>query len=151
MRRFPTPLSTLALLLALALPGQAQTAAELMAGLRQGGGWIAVPIEEGTGVMRTAAVPTLGLVVTGCAQIWGGHSGTWEIRLRDSVSGRTLEVSAAPGEPILFTHASAMMSQVDLDVRWSEPRDTTLVMWIGIETPERKGDKACVPAEYGGG
>lgn len=131
--------------------GRAQSASDLRQGMEQGGGWISIPIQQGVGLVRTGAVPTLGLVFTGCARIWGGHSGTWELRAHDAGSGRRLQVTATPGEPIPFSHTSSVMSQLDLEVRWSEPRDTTLVMWVGLETRERRGEAACEPTEYGGG
>jgi hypothetical protein len=148
-----TSLTTLILLAVISAgtPAEAQTAGDLRRGLEQGGGWVSIPIEDGVGLVRTAAMPTLGLVFTGCVRVWPGHSGTWELRAHDAGSGRRLQATVTPGEPLPFSHTSAMMSQLDLEVRWSEPRDTTLVLWVGLETPERHGDAACSPPASSGG
>lgn len=157
MLRRPTRLSALILPALLVLPGtpagdlRAQTVQDLMAGLQAGGGWVEIPVTEGVGTFRTVALPTMGLTFKGCAKIWEGHSGTWEVQARDALGTERLDAVADPGEPILFDVTAGRRSQLVLEVRWSEPRDTTLVAWIGLEGRERTGEAACVPRETGGG
>lgn len=125
----------------------AQERAEVLAGLRNGGGWVSVPIQGGVGTVSTATMPTVGMTIVGCLNVWGGHSGEWEIRARDSVTDSTMVVRLEPGVGVPFTHTFGMTAQVDVDFRWSEPRDTTLLMWIGVALG-RTTEEACQPV-YG--
>lgn len=126
----------------------AQQPGEVLAGLRNGGGWVTVPIRAGVGSVSTATMPTVGMTIAGCINVWGGHSGEWEIRARDVVTDSTLVVRAVPGVGVPFSHTFGMKAQVDFAFRWSEPRDTTLMMWIGVAAG-RTTEEACQPV-YGG-
>jgi len=115
-------------------PGAAagQTLLDLLAAVRQGGGWIDIPVERGRGSLLTSMLPTAGLGVAGCIRLWGGHSGTWDIRVRDTQGSSRLDAVVRPNQPLPFVYRAGPLSQLDVQVRWSEPRDTTLVMWVGL-------------------
>ena len=142
-------LALLALGLALLGPNRssAQSATDVMAGLRAGGGWVSIPIVDGRGSMRTSMLPALGLRVEGCAQVRPGHSGSFEIRAHEAVGDTTLVLAAEPGEALPFAHTFGRQAQIDLVVSWSEPRDTTLMMWVGLAVG-RTVEEACQP-RYG--
>lgn len=149
---FAAVATALALLAVTAPRASAQTFADLVATLRAGGGWVSIPIEDGEGQLVTRAVPTGGMTLAGCVQVWSGHSGRWELDATDLRAERTLEMRARAGQSVPFSHKTGPMAQLDLKVRWSEPRDTTLMVWVGLEgmgsrEPERD---ACEPV-YGGG
>lgn len=135
----------------LALPARAgaQVVSDVMAGIREGGGWVAIPIEDGRGTFSTVTLPTAGMTLDGCVNVWYGHSGTWSIeaheRLRDSV----LTLDAEPGIGVPFSHQFGMRAQIDFDFRWSEARDTTLMLWVGVDFFGEGADAACEP-QYGG-
>lgn len=150
MPRFPLILG-LALAALLSLPGSAhaQAGADLLRSLRQGGGWVSIPITGGQGVLRTDTVPTLGVTLAGCLTVWPGHSGEWTIEARDPVNGGRLDATAVPGEGVPFSYRTGLQSLLDVRVRWSEPRDTVLQVWVGLEGMAARRD-ACTPA-YGGG
>ena len=142
------PLALLALLSLCPGAASAQEAAELIANVRNGGGWVGIPIEGGRGKYSTVRLPTLGMTVEGCITVWPGHSGTWELRAHDVVSDSSRVIRALPGKGVTFSHTFGLQAQLDFDFRWSEPRDTTLVMWVGIavaKTPE----EACEPVYEG--
>jgi hypothetical protein len=125
----------------------AQEAADVLASLRNGGGWVGVPIEAGVGTYSTLTIPTVGMTVEGCVTVWPGHSGEWDIRAHDSVSDTSRVIHAVPGQGVPFSHTFGMQARIDVDFRWSEQRDTTLLLWVGIavaKTPE----EACEPV-YG--
>jgi hypothetical protein len=134
----------------LALPGAlpAQEAGDILDGLRAGGGWVSIPIEGGRGSVRTLPLPTVGMTLSGCVNVWHGHSGAWELRAHELVADTSLVVQALPGVGVPFEHTFGMRAQIDFDVRWSEPRDTTLVLWIGLAVG-RTSEEACQPV-YGG-
>ncbi len=138
----------LAFLLTTAAPVKAQGIIEIMASLRDGGGWIQIPIHAGAGSFSSVTVPTAALSLAGCVNVWYGHSGTWEIEARESVLGSVVRISAEPGIGEPFEHDFGMQAQVDIDFRWSEPRDTTLIMWIGLEVGGESGEESCAP-DYG--
>ena len=48
------------------------------------------------------------------------------------------------GERVPFRYRTGRRAQLSVDVRWSEPRDTTLVVWVGLETPGQQRD-VCDP------
>lgn len=127
-------------------PASAQSFSELLNVIRRGGGWVAVPVESGRGTLQSASVPTGGLRLEGCARVWSGHSGSWRIRAEDVVSDEVLEATLVPGETVTFDHESSSRARVRLDVTWSEPRDTTFLLWVGLgaRSPERD---PCTPAE----
>lgn len=133
-------------LLTTALPrtARAQPLDDAMAAIRNGGGWVSVPIVGGRGAARTLPLPTMGITLTGCVRVWDGHSGSWEIRARETVADTTLVVRSAPGEGVPFSHTFGLRSQIDVDVEWSEPRDTTLFLWVGLKGQDDERD-ACVP------
>ena len=124
----------------------AQGLEEIMAGIRNGGGWVAIPIEAGKGSFSTVPIPTLNLTLTGCLQVWEGHSGRWDIRARDTIGQGLLETSSVPGEGVRFTHKFGLRSQLEIEFTWSEPRDTTLTLWVGLEGGTASGGRdACTP------
>jgi hypothetical protein len=122
----------------------AQPLDDVMAAVRDGGGWVTLPIVGGRGTASTATLPTMGLTLTGCVRVWDGHSGRWEIRAHDTVADTTLLVRSAPGQGVPFQHTFGLRSQISVDVIWSEPRDTTLYLWVGLKGADDPRD-ACVP------
>lgn len=139
-----------------AAPSQAraQSLFDLLAALRQGGGWISLPVERGRAQVKTRALPTSGLELNGCLRVWHGHSGRWHIRAEDTYTGQTLERRAASNEPVSFSVDTGPWAQLDVEVEWSEPRDTTLIMWVGLRRPGRaaeNGRDPCEPVYSGGG
>jgi hypothetical protein len=139
-------LATAITLLGVALPSQVegQSLLDLLASIRQGGGWIDVPIQDGKGGVLTPVLPTAGMNVAGCFRVWGGHSGSWAFDVRDTQNQARLQRQTVPDQPVPFTHATGALAQLDLQVRWSEPRDTTLVLWVGLRTPTSARDP-CEP------
>jgi hypothetical protein len=138
-------LLTLALLVAvLPATARAQPLDDVMAAIRNGGGWVSIPIVAGSGSTRTLPLPTMGLTLTGCVRVWDGHSGRWEIQVREMVADTLLTVRSVPGEGVPFSHTFGFRSQLEVDFTWSEPRDTTLFLWVGLEGAENDRD-ACVP------
>jgi hypothetical protein len=137
------------LLSVLALPvrGEAQGVGSVMSGMRNGGGWLTIPIVAGKGSFSTTRLPTAGLTLKGCVNVWPGHSGTWDIDARENVTQGHLHVSATPGIGQRFSHEFGMQAQIDFDFRWSEPRDTTLMLWVGVDMGSDTID-ACEP-KYG--
>jgi len=113
-------------------PASGQAASALLQSIRNGGGWVAIPVESGAGGVATDTVPTLGLPLAGCVHVWGGHSGRFRLEARDAVGGGRLEAELGPGESETFRYQTGMRSRLDVRVRWSEPRDTTLMVWVGL-------------------
>lgn len=149
------PLLLVTSLVLLTMPGtasaQAQAGvADVLSGLRSGGGWVGIPIVAGQGTFSTVRVPTMALSVAGCVNIWYGHSGTWEIEARERVLGSVLRIEAEPGIGVPFEHDFGMQAQVDIDFRWSEPRDTTLMLWVGLDLGGEGAASVCEP-DYGDG
>ena len=148
--------STRALALALAsiclappVLSEAQGVADVMGGIRDGGGWVEIPIEGGEGALSTMTMPSAGLRLAGCMTVWPGHSGEFEIRAHERILDHVLEFTAEPGVGVPFSHTFGMRAQIDFDFRWSEPRDTTLLLWIGLEFGERTTEQSCEP-KYAG-
>lgn len=139
-----------AIWLALPLAAEAQAMADAMAGIRNGGGWVEIPIEAGEGTMSTMALPTLGMRLAGCMTVWPGHSGDFEIRAHERILDHVLEFTGKPGVGVPFAHTFGMRAQIDFDFHWSEPRDTTLLLWIGVDLSGGDGEEACEP-KYAGG
>jgi hypothetical protein len=125
-----------------ALRGQAVDA--VMASIRNGGGWVSVPIEKGAGSASTVTLPAMGLTLNGCVRVWDGQSGHWTIRAHDSITGDSLVVQSDPGQGVPFTHTFGLRTQLHVDIAWSEPRDTTLFLWVGLGGGEDTKD-ACTP------
>lgn len=129
---------------------RAQSRLDLLQSMQTGGGWVQIPIHGGHGTISTHAVPTVGLKLQGCFQVYAGQTGRWEIHARDLLGDGDLDVHVAPGEPTRFSYQTGARSRLDVDVRWSEPRDTTLLMWVGLRTPLQPNRDPCAPV-YGGG
>ena len=147
-RRISTALAAGALLLAAApaiLP--AQSIADVLGAMRRGGGWIQIPVVAGRGELTTAAIPAVGLRLRGCMEIYFLHSGRWEIDIRDTYGNGGLQADVRPGEDIPFTYEPGAMAQLDISVRWSEPRDTSLTVWVGLGSADGERDP-CEPV-YG--
>jgi len=122
--------------------------ADVLSGLRSGGGWVGIPIVEGQGSFSTVRVPTMALSLAGCVNVWYGHSGSWEIEAREQMLGSVLRIEAEPGVGVPFEHDFGLQAQVDIDFRWSEPRDTTLLLWVGIDLAGEGSESVCEP-DYG--
>ena len=111
----------------------------------RGGGWVSVAIEDGAGTASTVMLPTMGMTLSGCINVWSGHSGEWLIRARDTIAQDSLAALSRPGEGVRFSHEFGIRSKLEFDFEWSEPRDTTLYLWVGLD---REGDPpaaACTP------
>ncbi|HKK52532.1 MAG TPA: hypothetical protein VKA74_13135 [Myxococcota bacterium] len=128
----------------------AQTPLDLLRSMRQGGGWLAIPVTQGSATLRTDTIPTLGLAVDGCLTVWPGHSGMWSLEAYDPLNDQALEAVARPGEGVRFSYQTGARSALGIDVRWSEPRDTVLQVWIGVDTGDPDRD-ACTPRYRGDG
>lgn len=139
----------LALFLALPSAAQGQSALDLMQSIRQGGGWVSIPVAGGSGSLSTVTLLTLGMGIEGCFTVWPGHSGTWTLNARDPLNQERLDTLARPGEGVRFSYQTGTRSSLNVDVRWSEPRDTVLNLWVGLETGNRDRD-ACMPRYEGG-
>jgi hypothetical protein len=140
----------LAACLATTASAEGQVVSEVMSGIQNGGGWVEVPIQNGRGSMSTMTLPTVGLTLAGCITVWPGHSGSWVLEARDRVSNAVLEVTAEPGVGELFTHTFGLQAQIDFDFRWSEARDTTLLMWVGLNMGGEGKEESCEPRYAGG-
>lgn len=119
---------------------------DVLSGLRNGGGWVSIPILAGRGSFSTAHIPTMGLSVAGCVNVWPRHSGSWQFEIREQVLGSVLTIDAQPGVGVPFQHDFGMQAQVDVDFRWSENRDTTLMLWIGVSATGEINDSLCQPS-----
>lgn len=135
--------------LGIPVAGSAQSPLELLRSIRQGGAWISIPVTGGEGRLTTDTVTTLGVRLDGCLTVWGGHSGSWTLDARDPVNGERLDAVALPGQGVRFNYQTGPRSQVDVRVRWTEPRDTVLLVWVGLERENSPRD-ACTPV-YGSG
>lgn len=122
---------------------QAQVSPEILQVLQQGGAWVALPIEDGVGSFQSQPVPTLGIQLQGHLRIWEEHTGSWHVVMRDLARAEDpviLERLMVPGERVDFDYQTGMLGQIQIDVRWSEARDTTLRVWVGTElTPGEPG------------
>lgn len=118
----------------------AQRVSEIMSGLRDGGGWMSIPIEGGEGSYSTVRLPTGRMTLSGCVHVWPGHSGTWTIEAQEHVQESTISIAAEPGVAVPFRHTFGMQARIDFDFRWSEPRDTTLFLWVGLDMDGEGGD-----------
>lgn len=127
----------------------AQSPLDLLRSVRQGGAWISIPVTAGEGRLTTDTLPTLGVRFDGCLTVWGGHSGAWTLDARDPVNGERLDAVALPGRGVPFTYQTGPRSQVDVRVRWTEARDTVLLVWVGLHRENSERDP-CTPV-YGGG
>ena len=120
-------------------PGPAEgQIVQLLKAVGNGGSWINLPVKEGRASLRSPVLPLAGLSVNGCLHVWERHSGSWTVRARDVIGGRELEARLEPGIPERFDYDAGFRAQLDLEVEWSEPRDTTLFMWVGIERAKKR-------------
>jgi hypothetical protein len=153
-RTLRTALLALPLLAAVPVSGAAQTngsgagVGQILMGMRNGGGWVGIPIEDGKGTFSTVTLPTAAMSVAGCVNVWWGHSGTFEIQAHERVLGSNLRIEAEPGIGVPFEHDFGMTAQVDFEFTWSEPRDTTLMLWVGLDPTLDSPEQACEP-EHG--
>jgi hypothetical protein len=46
---------------------------------------------------------------------------------------------------VRFAHEFGLRSQIEFDFQWSEPRDTTLFLWVGVDRADDGPDEACKP------
>ena len=130
-------------------PVQGQSALELLQSIRQGGSWVRIPVVRGEGTLLTPLIPTLGVTLAGCAQVYPGLSGRWDIEVRDPLGDGLIEESVQGGEPVTFNYTTGPQAQLSLKAQWSEARDTTLLLWVGLALPGRE-QEACEPV-YGSG
>ena len=130
-------------------PARAQSVIDLLRGIEQGGGWVSIPVKDGKGSLLTLPMPTGGLTLSGCVQVYPGMSGRWDIEARDILGEGHLDVSLAGGESVPFSYRTGARGQLRVDARWSEPRDTTLLVWVGLGSTGTSGRDPCKPV-YGG-
>lgn len=148
--RPPLPTAVVALMLLLLPVGlEAQSVLDLLRGIQQGGGWVSIAVHQGKGTLETRPVPTGGLTLSGCIQVYAGLSGRWDLEARDVLGEGHLEASVTGGEPVPFTYRTGARGQLRVDARWSEPRDTTLLVWVGLGANNGSGRDPCEPV-YGG-
>lgn len=117
----------------------------LLQAIKEGGGWARFSVEDGRGGYRSAAVPVAGLSLDGCFQVVQPATGTWTLTARDLLGDGRIEATVGAGEPVRFSYEAGFRTQLDVVVEWSEPRDTTLVVWIGLETLAQEGRDVCQP------
>jgi hypothetical protein len=115
-----------------------------MAAIRNGGGWVSVDITGGRGSAKTLILPTMGMTLNGCVRVHDAHSGRWRITAHETIGDATLVVNAVPGQGETFSHEFGLRSQIDVEFVWSEPRDTTLHLWVGLGDAESDPD-VCIP------
>ena len=142
--RVRVPALVVLLLVSAPLPARAQSLLDLLRSIRQGGGWVSIPIEAGRGSWSSEVIPTMELTLAGCMQVYAGHSGRWDIVARDSLGHGRMEADVIGGERVPFRYETGQRAQLTLEARWSEPRDTTLLLWVGLRTPGHKRD-VCAP------
>ena len=138
-----------ALLLASALVGFAPARVHgqidaVMAAMRNGGGWVSIDIQGGRGAAKTLPMPTMGMTLSGCMQVWQGNTGRWRIRAHDTIADTIIETNSIPGEEVTFSHEFGLRTQLDVEVIWSERRDTTLFLWVGLGDAETDPE-VCTP------
>ena len=133
-------LSASALFLSLLLsagPAQGQIA-NLFRVVGDGGSWIKLEVEKGRMTRKTSVLPLAGMKVNGCFRIWDRHSGAWTVRAEDALGDAKLDVTAKPGEPVRFEYQAGLTARFDFEIEWSEPRDTTLFIWVGLAPANSK-------------
>jgi hypothetical protein len=122
----------------------AQALDGVMAAIRNGGGWVSVDIKGGRGSETTLPLPTMGMTLAGCVRVFDGHSGRWRITAHETIADTTIVVNAVPGRGVTFAHQFGLRSQIDVEIFWSEARDTTLFLWVGLGDAESDPD-VCIP------
>lgn len=131
------------------MAAEGQGPMQILRTIQQGGGWISIPVTNGSAEVTTDTLPTLGIALQGCMTVWPGHSGTWTLAASDPLNDQQLEATALPGEGVPFSYQTGSRSALDVRVRWSEARDTTLHLWVGLEVPTSSEDP-CTPRYRGG-
>ena len=127
-------------MLSLPAPAEGQVM-QLLRAVANGGSWINLPVEKGRASFQSPVFPLAGLSINGCLHVWSGHSGSWTVRAKDTVGGKELNVTMVPGTPARFDYKAGLQAQLDLEVEWSEPRDTTLFMWVGLARGKKEDEK----------
>ncbi len=138
----PRGVSAVLLFLALAAPAAlgAQSIEDLRRAMNEGGGWVSVDIKGGRGTLQSAPVPTVGLQLSGFIRVWDQNPGTWRIRARDlSRDQSVLEVATRAGQAVPFSYRTGIVSQLRVDIQWSEADDTTLWVWVGLDRGDGSG------------
>ena len=126
------------------MPAQAQIA-DLLQAVNEGGGWISLDVVDGYGSYKSGVLPVGGLRLDGCFQVWRGHTGTWTVRAEDTMGDGQLRVETQPGDAVEFDYRAGFQAQLDVRVEWSEPRDTTLYMWVGLRAFSDGERDVCQP------
>lgn len=133
-------------LLGLAAPTAANAQiVELLQAVDRGGGWITLDVVDGRGRYESGVLPVGGLRLQGCFQVWRGHTGTWRVQAEDRLGDGELDVRTRPGQPVEFDYKAGTRARLDVSVEWSEPRDTTLYMWVGIAGLSGRERDVCQP------
>lgn len=127
--------------IALTVPATAAEAQLLQAmkALSEGGSWINLPVRNGKAALRGPLVPLAGLSVDVCLVVWRRHSGQWTVHLKEERSGQAIDTVALPGEPVRLAYKAGFTARFSVDVEWSEPRDTTLFVWVGASRARGRG------------
>ena len=136
--RLPVALAALACLAPTA--GAEAQVLQAMKALSEGGSWINLPVRNGRAAIRGPVVPLAGLAVDVCLVVWRRHSGEWTVHAKDERGGQTIDTVALPGEPVRFAYKAGFTARFSVDVEWSEPRDTTLFVWVGASRARGRGD-----------
>lgn len=123
-----------------AAPAEAQVL-ELLRAINNGGSWIKLEVEEGRAEYRSPLFPVAGMAVNGCVKIWDGNQGSWTLRAKDLLGDDELEVTTDSDKPVRFDYKGGLQAQLDLQVEWSEPGDTTLYLWIGVSFQDKQDDE----------
>lgn len=147
--RAPTRVATALLLCAVWIVPptdvRAQSMGDLLAAVRNGGGWMAIPIEDGRGSVETSSIPTGRFTLEGCARVWSGHSGSWRLRAEDLLGDDVMEATLDAGEAVRFRHRPGPRARLRVDVLWSEPENTTLFLWVGLGSANDGSRDPCEP------
>ena len=117
--------------LCLPAPAEGQIA-QLLQAVGNGGSWIRLEVEEGHASYRSPVFPLAGMSITGCLQVWNRQTGSWTVHAKDTMGDDELDITAVPGAPVKFDYKAGFQAQLDVNIEWSEPRDTTLFMWVGL-------------------
>jgi len=117
----------------------------VLAAIRNGGGWVAVDVHQGIGAISTTMLPTLGMNLSGCVHVFEGQTGHWEVRARDTIGEGSLEASLDPGGDAPFAHQFGLRARLEFEFEWSEPRDTTLYLWVGVDRADDAPGESCTP------
>lgn len=114
---------------------------ELLRAINNGGSWINLEVKEGRAEYRSPVFPVAGMAVRGCVKIWDGNPGSWTLRAKDLLGEAELEVKTDSGKPVRFDYKGGLQAQLDLEVEWSEPGDTTLYVWVGVSLKAERDEE----------